>query len=83
MPRPPSLWKELTWAYQDLLLTYALTRCQGDVAEAAKLLGISQTILYRRLRLPRPSSEEHEIPIADRGGRQGPRVPSSRRSRSE
>ena len=50
MPRPVSLWKQLTWAYQSQLITYALTRCGGDVPAAARLLEVTPFTLYRFLR---------------------------------
>ena len=44
MPRPVSMWKRLTWAFQNQLVTYALTRCGGNVEAAAKVLEVSPVI---------------------------------------
>ena len=60
MARPPSIFKALTWAYQQQIITYALVRCEGDVQQAANFLGIDDMTLRR-----------HQAPLAEQseGGR--------------
>lgn len=50
MPRPPSLFKRITRAYQQQLISYALTRCQGNVQQAAALLEVSVRTIERFMR---------------------------------
>ena len=51
MARPPSIFKALTWAYQQQIITYALTRSHGNVQQAARLLEVSVTTIERFMRL--------------------------------